>query len=414
MSRALTRLVGAYAQVQTEADLGVIPNSSGAATVGNADAFRCISLTMNNQTPSIFREDKTGNRGQTVGKAGRTSASFASNGSLAPSGTPGVVPNIHPFLQSLFGAAPTVVSGTVAVTSSTNASPIVVTATGHGLSDGDAVTISGHTGNLAANGAWVVLVNDANSFTLIGSEGSGVGAGGTLDKADVRYDPADTFSPLVIWNFRKPASHRQRVLFGAIVSQSQITLGQGDSNVLISFSGEGLYVLDSDRFGGITDPALLGGLTSFPTEPSAPVTAGDAIAGFVGYAVVDGNKLVGLRAATITNNPGNRVVRDDFNTRIGSSLIGGERSITVGLDVYEEDTTAVQRINEVMNDKTPVDLIFRMGETAGNTCIAHLRNVQLESGEEGENDDAITMNIPDSRAYMTSLTSEDEMTLHFV
>ena len=76
----------------------------------------------------------------------------------------------------------------VAITSSTDATPIVVTATSHGLSTGDTVFIVGHTTNIAANGIYRVTKVNANSFSLqdrntlanIAGTGAGAGASGHL------------------------------------------------------------------------------------------------------------------------------------------------------------------------------------------------------------------------------------------
>ena len=79
----------------------------------------------------------------------------------------------------------------VVVTSSTDATPIVVTATSHGLVTGDLVQIFGHTTNIAANGIFRVTKVDANSFSLqvrntganIVGSGGGAGADGVMIKA---------------------------------------------------------------------------------------------------------------------------------------------------------------------------------------------------------------------------------------
>lgn len=79
----------------------------------------------------------------------------------------------------------------VAVTSSTDATPIVVTATSHGLVTGDLVFISGHTTNIAANGHRKVTVVTANTFQLqdpytganIAGSGGGAGASGVVTKS---------------------------------------------------------------------------------------------------------------------------------------------------------------------------------------------------------------------------------------
>ncbi len=62
----------------------------------------------------------------------------------------------------------------LSVTGATNATPIVITATAHGLATGNVVDIAFVEGNTAANGSgWLITVIDANSFSLDGSVGNG-------------------------------------------------------------------------------------------------------------------------------------------------------------------------------------------------------------------------------------------------
>ena len=66
-----------------------------------------------------------------------------------------------------------------AVTAATNATPIVITANSHGLSDGDIVIITGVGGNTAANGLRKVANSDANTFELTDpSTGSNIAGNG--------------------------------------------------------------------------------------------------------------------------------------------------------------------------------------------------------------------------------------------
>jgi len=62
-------------------------------------------------------------------------------------------------------------SGTI--TSATNAGPVVITSTGHGLTTGVLVTVVGVTGNTGANGTFNITLVDANNFSLDGSTGNG-------------------------------------------------------------------------------------------------------------------------------------------------------------------------------------------------------------------------------------------------
>lgn len=79
----------------------------------------------------------------------------------------------------------------VTVTSSTDATPVVVTATAHGLVTGDRVFIMGHTTNIAANGIFKVTRLSSSTFSLqdeisgadIAGSGGGAGSSGLLAKA---------------------------------------------------------------------------------------------------------------------------------------------------------------------------------------------------------------------------------------
>lgn len=83
-----------------------------------------------------------------------------------------------------------------AVTSSTDATPIVVTKATHGYSTGDIVSIYGHTTNVAANGMWKITVVTANTFSLqnlhtganVAGSGAGAGSSGVV-----------TLAPKIAW-----------------------------------------------------------------------------------------------------------------------------------------------------------------------------------------------------------------------
>ena len=74
---------------------------------------------------------------------------------------------------------PIVIStATDVVTDASSTTPIVITSAGHGLASGDAVFVSGATGNLGANGSYFVNVLDVDHFELSGTVGSGSYSGG--------------------------------------------------------------------------------------------------------------------------------------------------------------------------------------------------------------------------------------------
>lgn len=65
------------------------------------------------------------------------------------------------------------------ITGATNAEPIVITATGHGMTSGMIVTIAGVGGNTAANGTWKITKIDADTFSIPVAGNSAYTSGGT-------------------------------------------------------------------------------------------------------------------------------------------------------------------------------------------------------------------------------------------
>lgn len=76
------------------------------------------------------------------------------------------------------------------ITSSTDATPIVVTKASHGYATGDVVAIFGHTTNIAANGIRRITVLNSSTFSLqdpysgvdVAGSGAGAGAAGVMLK----------------------------------------------------------------------------------------------------------------------------------------------------------------------------------------------------------------------------------------
>lgn len=85
--------------------------------------------------------------------------------------------------EEIFGANPSV--GTKAITNATNAAPIVITSAAHGYPSGHVIVVAAVGGNTNANGVWEILVIDANSYALVGSQGNAAYTAGGTSKAAV-------------------------------------------------------------------------------------------------------------------------------------------------------------------------------------------------------------------------------------
>ncbi len=113
----------------------------------------------------------------------------------------------------------------------TNASPITITATNHGLVTGDRVVLSDVTGNTAANGVSVVTVLNANQFTLNGSAGNGVWAGGGSIQACLPSPAACAATPARtdFSRFRSVADATDPVAGAQVAAASQLAVVPGQS-----------------------------------------------------------------------------------------------------------------------------------------------------------------------------------------
>jgi hypothetical protein len=115
---------------------------------------------------------------------------------------PGLMPNGTGNAQRL---------DTGAVSGASNASPIVISSTAHGLNTGTRVSISAVAGNTAANTSSTITKVDADHFSLDGTTGNGAYTSGgawhvsglytveVLASAGDGYESGETYWVLVSW-----------------------------------------------------------------------------------------------------------------------------------------------------------------------------------------------------------------------
>lgn len=82
-----------------------------AATLTGSNCCRHSKLKLTPSNPRTPRNDKTGTLSKTPGVGSFRGCSVSGEMDLAANGAPGVKPDCDPFLQSLFGAAPTISAG---------------------------------------------------------------------------------------------------------------------------------------------------------------------------------------------------------------------------------------------------------------------------------------------------------------
>lgn len=164
----------------------------------------------------------------------------------------------------------------VSITSSTDATPIVITATAHGFNTGDRAYIYGHTTNVAANGIYKVTKVTANTFSLQGEfsgsdvAGSGAGAGGATGfcmKAPLALN-AEKFDTFVL----------QIDTSGSATATVKAAISQGRGGLVVTprydFPNFGATVSNSNpyTFAGLVDLDTQSGIIAGSTGVSAAGT----------------------------------------------------------------------------------------------------------------------------------------------
>jgi hypothetical protein len=422
---SFSRLERAYLQKQPT--FGTIPNTSGTASVSNSNACRFMRMELQNEVALLERPDKTGTRSQEGMTSGRKVGRWSIEMSLAANGTAGTVPDCDPLLVATFGQTAAVGTGSVAVSSSTDATPIVVTSATHGIASGalEVVTIAGHTVNTNANGTWLAYANSTTSLTLIGSTATGTGtstggATGTVSRAKLTYTFVDDITQFTLWSFRTASTLDQRVGHTCVVTEVIFNLNQDVATW--QANGDCLWVLRSKDF-STADVYQAAGLTTFPSEPTTPVTNGSIIPGFTGRFVAGASSTTAsvyaaaavafptIRNATIRVQTNNLLVRDTFGSYYPTMTEGDVRNVALTFNIYDDDSPAVNTLKTWGDSKVPVDFVLNIGTVVGNTWIHYLKNVYLAAHVLGDGQLRFDASYADSRATASSLSVKDEYSL---
>lgn len=412
--------------VQAQPTFGTIPNTSGTATVGNSNACRFISMTLENESSIEVRPDKTGTRSVQGVVPGRRSGRFSLDMSAVTSGVLGTVPDSDPIIQSVFGQPATIGAGTFMISASTDATPIVLTTAAHGQVVGSVgyLTVAGHLVNIGsnqvgANGLWAAYFGDGTHATLIGSigAGNGAGSGGTISFINCIYALNDNILQFTAYSFRQPSTLDQRCAGSCVASNISFTLGQNIARM--STSGVFKWMTTSKSF-ATDDVEVRGGLTSFPVAPSTPVTNGNAIVGFTGRFVVGASdtnanfaanavSYLTIRASSIGIQTRASIALDTFGDFYGQLTEAGERSVTVGFSIYDDDSAQVAALKHASDYKVPQDMIINIGSVAGSIFMFHIKNVYLATNQLTDGQLRFTANFGESMATATTLSATDEI-----
>jgi hypothetical protein len=295
------------AYLQLCATYGVIPNSSGAATLAATNAMRFVNVSLDPLIDLYANPSKTGSRDSIPGIAGRRSGAWTLEVPLQANGSAGVVSDYDALLQCIFGKAPTIVSST-----------------------------------------------------------------------SVTYGLSDTALSFILWRFRTASDGsyvlNQQAGISCSVASAEFNLGQNLATW--SASGEAMWVLSSNLFSG-EDSTAKSGLTSFPAEPTSPVTNGTPVAGFTGNISIGGNTMASIRTARIQLGINNSQVTDTFGSIYPTGLLAGERTVSADFELYDSNGSDIAALFSSGESKAGANVVIQLGTIAGNIWTYTLKNGQF-------------------------------------
>jgi hypothetical protein len=130
----------------------------------------------------------------------------------------------------------------VALVSSTNANPTVITTAVHSLATGDQVTIQGHLTNTAANGTWPITVLSATTFSI---PVAGNGVGGATGSAIIAPYKRSGQAPLLVsslnprfMSLMKGDADGVYNMVGAMIQELTLTCEQNETKSELMFDAK--------------------------------------------------------------------------------------------------------------------------------------------------------------------------------
>jgi hypothetical protein len=375
--------------VAIESSYGVVPS------IAASHRFSALKLAIRQDPDQGERRDKTGSR-TFSGVPGpiRRRTRFELRTYIPGLGPSGAGPAQAALVESALGEEPRVWDGgTVAHA----AGPAIAFATSHGLSPGQAVAFGGEIRFvLTTPDASTVILNAP--FTITPSVGSLLGR-------TISYFPAKQLKSVSIFDYWDPPSAVQRVLYGAGVERMQIRIN-GDYHEF-SFSGEAADVIDSVSF----VPGE-GGLVAFPPEPALTVFEAQVIPGHLGQAWLGAvpDRFFTLTAAEVSVVNNLDVRSREFGSVLPKCLVPGPRRVELDFDLYEDDDDATKALYQAARQRSPIEVMFQLGNTSGQLCGVYMKSVIPEVPEFNDNDRRLQWQFARCRAQGIA---DDEIVVAF-
>lgn len=367
-----------------------------AATISDANRIPAVKLTAKQVTMRAERKDKTGSRSYAGVPAGaRKSTSFGLTTYLTGWDDQTSAPACGPFFEASMGkAVQTWTGGTVAA--APNAVEISFTAP-HGLQAGQAIAFGGEIRFVTA------IVNTTN--VLVNAPFSIQPSAGTILGATATYRLATDLPSVTIYDYWDPADAVQRLLSGAAVDQMSLKVN-GDFHEF-KFTGEAADVIDSASF-----TAGQAGLAGYPAEPVVLPLIYDIIPGHLGQAWfgATAERFYTLTEADIKLDNDLDLRANEFGSDRPRCVSAGQRKVTLNVSLYEQRNAATRGLYEAARSRTPIPVMFQLGQQPGQLLGVYMKRVVPEVPEFDDSDPRLQWALSNCQAQGAA---DDELIVAF-
>jgi hypothetical protein len=167
-----------------------------------------------------------------------------------------------------------------------------------------------------------------------------------------------------------PAEAVQRLLPGAIVDELKIRIN-GDFHEF-EFAGPAADLIDSVSFA-----SGQAGLIEYPQEPALAVFDYAIVPGHLGQAWIGASpeRLYTLTDAEVVLKNNVELRANEFGQATANWFGAGVRHVAVGFSLYERDDAATQSLYQAARQRSPVSVMFQLGQQTGQLVGVYLQSV---------------------------------------
>jgi hypothetical protein len=274
---------------------------------------------------------------------------------------------------------------------------VIIFSSPHGLTAGQAVSYSGEI-------RFVVSITNPLSVQLNAPFSATLASGAVLGRT-VTYLPATELPSVTLFDYWSPTSAVHRILCGAAIGKMESRLN-GDYHEF-DFSGVAQELIDSTSFAG-----GIGQLTAFPDEPAAGAFDYSVVPGHLGQVWLGNtpDRFYTITDAALVVDNALDLRAKEFGSSLPRAISPGRRSVSAAFTLYEQDDAATKELYQAAKQRSPIPVMFQLGQQSGQLFGAYFKSVIPEVPEYDDADARLQWQFRDSRAQGTV---DDEIVVGF-